>query len=115
MQKTATGSFALRTWYFWPPGPIRVVDWNINRGDKLAGVIDFLASQNADLLLLQEVDMGTRRARNLNVAEEVARALGLNYVFGREFQQLAEGSRGSPASTGPATLSPWPLCIPRLI
>ena len=78
---------------------IRVVDWNINRGDKLSGVIDFLASQNADLLLLQEVDMGTRRARNLNVAEEVARALEMNYVFGREFQELAESSHGSPAYT----------------
>jgi hypothetical protein len=52
MQEIATGSFAPRTWYFWPPGSIRVVDWNINRGDKLSGVIDFLASQNADLLVL---------------------------------------------------------------
>jgi endonuclease/exonuclease/phosphatase family metal-dependent hydrolase len=115
MQEIATGRFAPRTWRFWPAGSIRVVDWNINRGDKLAGVIDFLASQNADLLLLQEVDMGTRRARNLNVAEEVARALELNYIFGREFQELAEGSRGSPAYTGQATLSRWPLCSPRLI
>lgn len=110
-----TGSFAPRTWRFWPPGSIRVVDWNINRGDKLSGVIDFLASQNADLLVLQEVDMNTRRARRLNVAEEVARALGMNYVFGCEFQELAEGSHGSPAYTGQATLSRWPLYNPRLI
>ena len=115
MQEIATGSFAPRTWYFWPPGSIRVVDWNINRGDKLSGVIDFLASQNADLLVLQEVDMGTRRARNLNVAEEVARALEMNYVFGREFRELAESSHGSPAYTGQATLSRWPLYGPRLI
>jgi endonuclease/exonuclease/phosphatase family metal-dependent hydrolase len=59
--------------------------------------------------------MGTRRARNLNVAEEVARALEMNYVFGREFQELAESSHGSPAYTGQATLSRWPLCSPRLI
>jgi len=115
MQEIATGGFAPRTWRFWPPVRIRVVDWNINRGDKLSGVIDFLASQNADLLVLQEVDMGTRRARNPNIAEEVARALEMNYVFGREFQELAEGSHGSPAYTGQATLSRWPLCGPRLI
>jgi endonuclease/exonuclease/phosphatase family metal-dependent hydrolase len=64
---------------------------------------------------LQEVDMGTRRARNLNVAEEIARALRMNYIFGREFQELAEGSPGSSAYTGQATLSRWPLCSPRLI
>ena len=52
-----TGSFAPRTWRFWPPASIRVVDWNIERGEKLSDVINFLASQNADLLVLQEVDM----------------------------------------------------------
>jgi len=115
MQEIVTGSFAPRNWRFWPPASIRVVDWNIDRGERLPGVIDFLASQKADLLVLQEVDLNTRRTRNLNIAEEVARALGMNYVFGREFQELAEGSRGSPAYTGQATLSPWPLCKPRLI
>ena len=115
MQEIVTGSFAPRTWRFWPPASIRVVDWNIERGEKLSGVINFLASQNADLLVLQEVDVNTRRARRLNVAEEVARALGMNYVFGREFQELAEGSHASPAYTGQATLSRWPLYSTRLI
>jgi endonuclease/exonuclease/phosphatase family metal-dependent hydrolase len=115
MQEIVTGSFAPRSWRFWPPASIRVVDWNIDRGEKLSAVIDFLASQNADLLVLQEVDMNTRRARRLNVAEEVARALGMNYIFGREFQELAEGSHGSPAYTGQATLCRWPLYSPRLI
>jgi len=115
MKEIVTGSFASHTWRFWPPGSIRVVDWNIDRAKKLSGIIDFLASQNADLLVLQEVDMNTRRARRLNVADEVARALGMNYVFGREFQELAEGSHGSPAYTGQATLSRWPLYSPRLI
>jgi endonuclease/exonuclease/phosphatase family metal-dependent hydrolase len=115
MQEIVTGSFAPRTWRFWPPGSIRVVDWNIDRAKKLSGVIDFLASQNADLVVLQEVDMNTRRARRLNVAEEMARTLGMNYVFGCEFQELAEGSHGSPAYTGQATLSRWPLYSPRVI
>ncbi len=115
MQGIATGSFAPRTWRFWPSGSIRVVDWNIDRGEKLPAIVEFLSSQNPDLLVLQEVDMNTRRARRLNVADEVARALGMNYVFGREFQELAEGSHGSPAYTGQATLSRWPLYSPRLI
>jgi endonuclease/exonuclease/phosphatase family metal-dependent hydrolase len=115
MQEIATGGFAPPTWRFWPPGSIRVVDWNIDRGTKLPAIVEFLSSQNPDLLVLQEVDMNTRRARRLNVAEEVARALGMNYVFGCEFQELAEGSHGSPAYTGQATLSRWPLYSPRLI
>jgi endonuclease/exonuclease/phosphatase family metal-dependent hydrolase len=77
--------------------------------------VDFLASQDADLLLLQEVDMNTRRTRRMDVAERVAQALRMNYVFGREFQELAEGSHDSPAYTGQATLSRWPLYSPRLI
>src|SRR5262245_56109629 len=115
MQEIVTGSFAPRIWRLWPPASIRVVDWNIDRGGKLSGIVEFLSAQNPDLLVLQEVDLNTRRAGRLNVAEEVARALGMNYVFGREFQELAEGSHGSPAYTGQATLSRWPLGSPRLI
>src|SRR5258706_1069771 len=115
MREIVTGSFAPRTWQLWPPSSIRVVDWNIEQGLKLRAILDFLSSQNADLLLLQEVDMNAKRTRQLNIAEEIARTLGMDYVFGREFQEMAEGSRGSPAFTGQATLSRWPLSNPRLI
>ena len=115
MRELVTGRFAPRSWRLCPPGSIRVVDWNIDRGEQLPAIVDFLGSQNADLLILQEVDMNTRRARGVNVAEEIARALRLDYVFGLEFQKLAEGSHGSPAYTGQATLSKWPLYSQRLI
>ena len=39
----------------------------------------------------------------------------MNYVFGREFQELTQGSHGSPAYHGQATLSCWPLSNPRII
>src|SRR5207302_9205443 len=38
-----------------------------------------------------------------------------NYVFGREFEELVQGSKGSPAYHGQATLSKWPIANPRLI
>src|SRR5262249_17874396 len=114
MEEILTVSFAPQTWRFWPPSSLRVVDWNIERGLKLPEIVDFLASQNADLLVLQEVDIGTRRTRRMNIAGEVARALGMHCVFGREFQELAEGTRDHPAYTGQATLSRWPLEKPRL-
>ena len=39
----------------------------------------------------------------------------MNYVFGREFQELAQGSRTSPAYHGQATLSRWPLLNSQII
>jgi endonuclease/exonuclease/phosphatase family metal-dependent hydrolase len=39
----------------------------------------------------------------------------MNYVFGREFQELTQGSNDSPAYHGQATLSRWPLSNSRII
>ncbi len=114
MREILTGGFA-PDWSGWLPRVLRVVDWNIERGQKLAAVMEFLESQNADLLVLQEVDVNARRTGKLNVAVEIARRLGMQYVFGREFDELAQGSREAPAYTGQATLSRWPLENPRLI
>jgi hypothetical protein len=43
-------------------------------------------------LILQEVDLNARRTHRLNIAEEIARKLGMNYVFGREFEELVQRS-----------------------
>src|SRR5882757_6686562 len=115
MNDLLTNSFAPRRWEIWPNRTIRVINWNIDRGLRLPQIIDFLESQNADVLILQEVDLNARRTRRLNIAEEIARRLGLNYVFGREFEELTQGSRTSPAYHGQATLSRWRLANPRLI
>src|ERR1700688_2905974 len=115
MNDVLTGSFAGRQWGRSPLKAIRVVNWNIERGLRLPAIVDFLKSQNADLLILQEVDLNARRTRRLNVAEEIARRLQMNYVFGREFEELTQGSRTSPAYHGQATLSRSRLRNPRVI
>jgi endonuclease/exonuclease/phosphatase family metal-dependent hydrolase len=114
-QELETGNFAPRSWLVLPPRTIRVVDWNIDRGLQLSGVIDFLAAAKADLLLLQEVDFNARRTNRRNVAKEISQKLRMNYVFGREFQELTQGTKTSPAYHGQATLSRWPLSNARLI
>ena len=111
MQEIVTGNFAPFKWVLWP----RVVDWNIDRGLELQGIIDFLAGTNADILILQEADFNARRTHRLNIAQEIARKLEMNYVLGREFQELVQGSKSSPAYHGQATLSKWPISNPRLI
>ncbi len=115
MQEIETGNFATSRWVLCPPDSIRVVSWNINRGLRLQRVIDFLAGSKADLVLLQESDLNARRTHHLNIAREISQKLQMNYVFGREFQELTQGSRASPAYHGQATLSRWPLSNSRII
>lgn len=88
---------------------LRVVSWNIARGAKLNAVIEFLLGADADIILLQEADRNARRTSYRNVAREIAQNLKFNYVFGCEFEELAQGSLASPAYHGQVTLSRWPL------
>jgi endonuclease/exonuclease/phosphatase family metal-dependent hydrolase len=115
LQEIETGSFVQGRWLFCPPSALRVVNWNINRGLKLRGILEFLADAKADLILLQEVDLNARRTHRLNIAREIAKRLKMNYVFAHEFQELTQGSAASPAFHGQATLSPWPLLNSRII
>jgi endonuclease/exonuclease/phosphatase family metal-dependent hydrolase len=115
MDDVLRGSFAAPRWRLWPPGDIRVITWNIDRGSRLTEVIDFLSSQNADILLLQEVDLNARRTNRRNIAEEIARKLEMNYVFGYEFQELTQGSRSDPAYHGQATLARWRIGNSRVL
>ena len=97
------------------PDIIRAVTWNINRGLELDGVIEFLAGSRADLILLQEADIHARRTGQRNVPREIAQALRMNYIFGREFEELAQGSPIHPAWHGQATLSHLPLSNARIL
>jgi endonuclease/exonuclease/phosphatase family metal-dependent hydrolase len=115
MQQIESGNFSVPRWSLFPPDSVRVVSWNIDRGSKLHKVIEFLAGAKADIILLQEVDVNCRRTHHLNVAREIAQKLAMNYVFGREFQELTQGSSTSPAYHGQATLSRWPLSNCRII
>ena len=94
---------------------IRVVSWNINRGLQLPGIIEFLSEASADLILLQEADVNARRTQYRNIAREIAQALQMNYVFGREFEELTQSNHSSPAYHGQATLSKLPILSSRIL
>ena len=108
-------NLAPNQWLSWPRSTVRVVDWNIDRGLQLRSIIDFLGDTNADIFILQEVDINARRTQRLNIAQEIARKLQLNYVFGREFVELTQGTSASPAWHGQATLSRWKISNARII
>lgn len=65
--------------------PMRAVAWNVERGKRfdplMAALRDEPLIRETDLLLLTELDIGMGRSGNRNVPAEVARALGMGYVF----------------------------------
>ena len=115
MEEIETGSFLSAADSCAPGHAIRVISWNINRGEQLDGVLEFLRRTPADLILLQETDVNARRTQHRNVAREIAQALRMNYVFGCEFEELAQGNRNSPAYHGQATLSRMPISESRIL
>jgi endonuclease/exonuclease/phosphatase family metal-dependent hydrolase len=115
MEEIEAGSFVSGSEPRVRAGTLKVVCWNINRGLQLNAVLDFLAGSSADLILLQETDVNARRTQRRNIPREIAQALQMNYVFGREFKELAQGQVSSPAYHGQATLSRFPLLYPHLL
>ena len=91
------------------PGTLRITAWNIERGINLDGIIDFLRSHlhlcETDILLLTEVDIGMGRSGNRNIPKEIARALGMNYVFANSFIELTKGDEGEQNHSDENTLS----------
>ncbi|MDX6709515.1 MAG: hypothetical protein QOH96_531 [Blastocatellia bacterium] len=70
--------------------------WNIERGIKFEGIVETLKENSmlrqSDLLLITEMDYGMARTGNVFVARELARALGMNYVFAPCYINLEKGS-----------------------
>src|SRR5208283_1714786 len=115
LHEIESGSFAPLDPVLVPPASIRVVVWNIERGLQVERVVEFLQQENPDVVLLQEVDLNARRTHHRDIAREIAEKLKMNYVFGREFEELTQESSKSTAYHGQATLSRFPLSNPRLI
>jgi endonuclease/exonuclease/phosphatase family metal-dependent hydrolase len=114
MAQIETGSFSASE-LTERPTTLRVVSWNIARGSKQDAIVEFLFSADADIIFLQESDKNARRTSYRNVAREISQRLSMNYVFGCEFEELAQGTRASPAYHGQATLSRWPLSHSRIL
>jgi endonuclease/exonuclease/phosphatase family metal-dependent hydrolase len=78
-----------------PPNTLRVVEWNIQFGSELDGIIDVLendpVASTFDVLLLVEVDRGCNRSGQIDVARTLAERWGLDWVFGVEFVEHSQG------------------------
>ena len=111
------------------PARVRAVHWNIEHGNWYRQVEEALRSHpllaDADLLTLNEVDLGMARAGNRDVAAELATALGRHAAWaplflettpGRHDDAREAGGRANQESLfGLAILSRWPLRAPRIV
>lgn len=93
-----------------------VTSWNICYGLYLGRVTRFLRhNPHCDVILLQEVDWMTRRAKFRNVARFLAEKLSMHYAFGIEFLELAQSRDHQPAFHGQAILSRFPIHRTRML
>lgn len=93
---------------------IRIVSWNLDRGENLATVASELERNPGDLYLFQEVDWNTARAGQKDVALELSKRLRLNLSYAIEFEELSQ-ERGHDAFIGQATLSRLPIRSSRIL
>jgi endonuclease/exonuclease/phosphatase family metal-dependent hydrolase len=110
-------------------GRIRVVHWNLEHGNRFDAIAQALGTHpalvGADLVTLNEVDLGMARSGNRDVARELAARLGLHAAWAALF---LEGTRGrdddgltalphdnTESLFGLAILSRWPVTAARLV
>jgi endonuclease/exonuclease/phosphatase family metal-dependent hydrolase len=105
---------------------LRVVEWNIERGTQLEGIVEVLNNheviRHADLLLLNELDDGMVRSGKRNVALELSRALSAHAVYGAEYLEMTKGvgaelelpGENTAALHGNAILTRYPFANPKV-
>ena len=81
-------------------GKIKMLQWNIERGYKLPGIIEELRNIDADILSIQEIDVNCERSGNIDTGVQIASELGLNYVFYQEFEEIHSPLRSSATQGG---------------
>ncbi|KAI3428040.1 hypothetical protein D9Q98_006426 [Chlorella vulgaris] len=80
--------------------PIKLLQWNIERGYQLPGIIEELRRLDADLISLQEVDSGCERSGGGDTGLAIAAALELDYVFLSEFEEIHSPLRDAATQGG---------------
>ena len=98
-----------------PSQNARLLNWNIDRGKHLDGILATIRESKPDLCIFQEVDLGARRTQGMDVAEELAKTTGMNYAFAPEFEELSQSTQEGAAYHGQATLTTMPIRSSRIL
>ena len=77
--------------------PITVMEYNAERGKNWLEAIDVL--QQADIIILNEMDIGMARSGQQHTTRQLATMLQMNYAYGIEFVELTNGDQHEQART----------------
>ena len=72
---------------------LKIIQWNIERGYKIDLILSDLLKQNADILLLQEIDIDCERSKRINCLTMLAEKLKMSYAYVSEFCELYDKVR----------------------
>lgn len=67
---------------------LKIIQWNIERGYCLNEIITELQSKNADILIIQEIDIECERSKKVNCLSEISKKLKMSYAYVSEFCEL---------------------------
>jgi hypothetical protein len=74
------------------PSKLVVVEFNAERGKRWLESTELLS--DADVIILNEMDIGMARSDNQHTTRLMAHYLGMNYAWGLEFVELTLGDQG---------------------
>ena len=106
---------------------VRLAHWNIEKGKHLDDVIDaFLTHpilQYADIISINEADVGMNRSHQSHVAQALGEALKMHVAFAPCYLEFSKGygddllmeGENTTALQGNAILSRYPILNPRVI
>lgn len=69
-----------------------VVEFNAERGTRWLQTAELLRPLNADIIILNEMDIGMARSDQQHTTRLLAFELGMNYAWGLEFVELTRGT-----------------------
>jgi endonuclease/exonuclease/phosphatase family metal-dependent hydrolase len=93
----------------------KILNWNIDRGQHLAGIEAAIRENQPDLCIFQEVDLGARRTHGQDIAQELAEKFGMNYAWAPEFHELSQSTASGAAYHGQAILTTLPIRSTRIL
>ncbi len=72
---------------------LTVVEFNAERGTHWLHSVDIFRSLDADVIILNEMDIGMARSDQQHTTRLLAFTLGMNYAWGLEFVELTRGTK----------------------
>lgn len=72
---------------------LTVVEFNLERGTHWLFALDILKSLHADIIILNEMDIGMARSNQQHTTRLLAYAMNMNYAWGLEFMELTTGTK----------------------